>query len=204
MSKKTIVIYGWAINDVEYNVTKSKNGKFIWKCPYYRKWVEIIKRAKCSSWKSNRPTYDDVTVCEDWKYLSKFIEWVDSQPNKDWQNCEPDKDILVKGNKHYSPETVVFINKSLNKFMTESSAMRGELLIGVCFAKNRVQYVAQCRNPFTKRGQYLGRFATELEAHLAWKHRKHELACLLAEKETDQRIIHALTTRYAGDNIYEA
>lgn len=204
MSNKTNLIFGWGVVDVEYNVTLSKDGKVVWKCPYYRKWIEIIKRCKCFSWRKDRPTYSEVTVCEEWKHLSNFIKWVDSQPNKNWQNCEPDKDILIKDNKHYSPETVVFVNKSLNKFMTDSSATRGSLLIGVCFASNKKQYVAQCRNPFTKKGQYLGRFKTELEAHLAWKKRKHEIACELAKLETDPRIIHALTTRYAGDDIYEA
>lgn len=204
MSNKTKVLFGWAINDSNKNISLTKDGKLIWKCPYYSKWVEIIKRCKSVSWRKSRPTYNEVTVCEDWKYLSNFIEWVDNQPNKDWKNCEPDKDILFKGNKHYSPETVVFVSNAVNKFITESSASRGELLIGVCFSKNKSKYVAQCRNFFTKKGEYLGVYDTELEAHLAWKKRKHELACELAKLETDPRIIHALTTRYAGDDIYEA
>jgi hypothetical protein len=42
-------------------------------------------------------------------------------------------------------------------------------------------------------------FPTELEAHKAWQARKHELACMLADLQTDDRIASRLREMYAPD-----
>ena len=44
--------------------------------------------------------------------------------------------------------------------------------------------------------QHLGKFATEQEAHEAWKKAKHARALVLAETLTDERAKQALRTRY--------
>ena len=49
-------------------------------------------------------------------------------------------------------------------------------------------YRVECSNPFTGKQEYIGLFATELEAHKAWQAKKHEYACLLADMQTDERI----------------
>lgn len=69
-------------------------------------------------------------------------------------------------------------------------------MIGVSKNKRTGKYLSCVSNPFTGKGEMLGKFDTELEAHLAWKARKHELACQLAELETDPRIVKVLQTRY--------
>ena len=140
-------------------------------------------------------------MTEDWKYLSKFIEWVDSQPNKDWQNCEPDKDFLSEGNKHYSPETVVFISKKLNLFTSSKKKNRGKYMIGVSLYRynNVDKYTAQCSNPLLRSSFFIGIYDTELEAHKAWQAKKHEYACMLADLQEDQRIASRLREMYAPD-----
>lgn len=45
----------------------------------------------------------------------------------------------------------------------------------------------------------MGVFPTELEAHLTWQARKHELSCMLADLQTDERIATVLRERYAPD-----
>lgn len=198
-------VYGWGINDVNYNVTKidvlNNKPENFWMCPYYRKWVGVLKR--CFDLKMHRrlPTYKDCTTCEDWRYFSNFIKWVDSQPNRNWEGCELDKDLLIEGNKHYSPETAVFIANTVNGFIIDSGN-RGDCLLGVLYRPNKSSinpYYAQCSNPFTGKRGHLGVFPTELEAHKAWQTKKHEYACALADLQDDLRVADALRQRYSPD-----
>lgn len=199
------MVCGWGINDVNYVVQKKQyiggKQKQIWICPYYKDWKTMIQRCYSVEYLKQRPTYKGCTISEEWRYLSNFIKWVDSQPNKDWQNCEPDKDLLLNNNKHYSPETVVYISRSLNLFITDRGNNRGDLMIGVTPSKgsNKNPYRAKCGNPFTGKGEYLGLFPTELEAHKAWQTRKHKYACQLADLQDDPRVANILISRYPPD-----
>lgn len=199
--KKNKLVYGWGTNDVDYNVYKTEvadgKKKTVWTCPYYKKWCHMLERCFSAKSQEKYPTYGDCTVCEEWRYLSNFIKWVDSQPNRDWENCDLDKDFLIQGNKHYSPDTCVFIEESLNNFITDNSKNRGKYMIGVSGrGSNKNPYQAQCNNPTTGKKEYLGMFPTEMEAHLAWKAKKHEHARNLAELQSDQRLKKALIDRY--------
>lgn len=202
--KKNKLLFGWGVNDVDYEVTRHEivNGKRkkVWTCPYYMKWGNILQRCLYLKHKERRPNYKGCTVTEEWKHLSDFIEWVDSQPNKDWMNCEPDKDFLSIGNKHYSPDTVVFISNKVNSFILDRGKSRGSYMIGVSYdpRNKKNPYQARCCNPFGG-SAYIGLFSTELEAHLAWQSRKHEYACMLADLQSDERVASRLREMYAPD-----
>lgn len=204
MRKKNRLRYGWGVNDVDYPVYKTEiiagKSKIVWTCPYYYKWCSIIQRCVDFKFQENNTAYRGCTIDPEWKYLSNFIKWVDSQPNRDWVNCSPDKDFLIEGNKHYGPETVVFITRNLNNFIISSDKSRGGLMVGVCSSYNHKNpYQAYCRNPFKCKGEYLGVFPTELEAHLAWQAKKHEHSLRLAEIQCDLRVVKILRERYAPD-----
>lgn len=199
-------LQGWGICDVPYTVhvyekVDGKN-KPVWICPYYRKWSGIIKRVLSEDELKKYPSYSGCTISESWKNLSEFIKWVDSQPNKDWQNCHLDKDLLVIGNKHYGPETCVFITPAVNGFIIDCKATRGDYLLGTTYRPERGIYQAKCSNAFNlnrEHNRYLGAFPTELEAHKAWQAKKHEYACQLADLQDDPRVADALRQRYAPD-----
>lgn len=200
---KNKLIFGWGVNDVDYEVqkyNKASDNKWarIWTCPYYVKWYSILRRAKSAVYKRRQPTYQDVTVSEDWKYLSNFIKWVDEQPNRDWMNCEPDKDILSRGNKHYSQLTTVFVGRLVNSFTKDRGNDRGTTLLGTCIRRkgNMLRYQSYCSDPFKINNYHLGYFSTELEAHKAWQAKKHEYACHLADLQDDPRVADALRQRY--------
>lgn len=203
--RKTKLINGWGINDVDYYVTKRGNldikRKITWTCPYYEDWRQIILRCHSKKFKEKHPNYRDCTVCDDWKYFSNFIKWVDLQPNRDWQNCEIDKDLLIEGNKHYSPDICVYIPTSLNLFITNRKNDRGALMLGVTryTRANKNTYKAQCSNPLTGKQEHLGLFKTELEAHLAWKAKKHEHALKFADIQSDERVAKRLREMYAPE-----
>lgn len=200
---KTNLIFGLGINDspnpVSERIMIEGKAKFLWKCPYYMKWVSMFTRCYSELELKKFPSYRGCSVSNEFVKFTDFKKWVDNQPNKDWNNCHLDKDILFKGNKIYSPETCVFISGELNVFLTESSKSRGNYMIGVTYHKRDNVFEAKCNNPFgsTKDdGRYLGRFNTELEAHLAWKRKKHEYAIMFADMESDIRIKEALIKRY--------
>lgn len=200
-------VFGFGINDVNYRVKLKEelprvNGKrkrkVIWDCPYYHDWQEMLRRGFSELYKKKQPAYKDCTVCEEWKYFSKFIEWVDSQPNRDWENCDLDKDFLSSGNKHYSPETCVYISGWINRFILTRN--KGTLLIGAQPSCSKKFFRAAVTNPFvSKERVHLGTFKTELEAHKAWQAKKHEYACKIAEAQSDERVIKFLRERYAPD-----
>jgi hypothetical protein len=148
------------------------------------------------------PSYKGCSISEEFIKFTDFKKWVDSQPNKDWENCHLDKDLLIKDNKVYSPDTCAFITADLNTFLTDSEASRGEYLIGVTYHKRDKVFEAKCNNPFgktTEEDRYLGRYDTEESAHLAWKAKKHEYSCIFAEAQTDERVAKALLNLYKPD-----
>jgi hypothetical protein len=195
--KKLICDFG--INDAEY-VVRSKPRNFF--CPYYQRWVGMVSRCYNPKYKIKRPTYQGCSVCEEWRYFSNFRKWVDEQPNRDWQNCQLDKDLILPDNKLYSPDTCVFIDVKLNSFILGKKVTQGKYLIGVNLDKERGLFVAHCCNPFVEnktQDLFLGRFKTEMEAHKAWQAKKHDYACQLAELQEDSRVADALRQRYAPD-----
>lgn len=193
MVKKNKLVYGVGINDANYFVSKKENGKKVWCCPYYRTWKDMLARAYSDKYKQKQPTYQGVTVCEEWHSFMNFRSWMETQ---DWEGKHLDKDILVQGNKVYSPTTCVFVDGVVNLFLGDSAAARGEWPIGVHWYGRNQKFMSQCNNPFSRKRECLGYFHCPNQAHLAWKARKYELACQLADLQTDERVAEALRTRY--------
>lgn len=196
------LVCGVGINDADYVVAihedlEKVNGKrkkrLVWECPYYRAWSSMLKRCYSSNFHKNNPAYKGCSVSEEWHLFSNFRAWMEEQ---DWRNKQLDKDLLVAGNKIYSPGTCVFIKRSVNVFLTDSRAARGEWPIGVSFYEPNQKYRAQCRNPFTNKVEHLGYFLRPEEAHQSWRLRKYELAKKLASLQTDDRVAEALISRY--------
>lgn len=191
-------IYGVGISDADYTVQPNVDGKML-VCSFYRVWHSMLNRCYSSKLQDKRPTYMGCTVCEEWLTFSNFKSWMEQQ---DWVGKQLDKDLLVEGNKVYCPQTCVFVDRVTNSFITDSAKNRGKYMIGVVYFKpdNKSRpYRAKCNNPFTRKQEHLGYFATELEAHKAWQAKKHEYSCRLADLQQDSRVAEALRKRYAPD-----
>ena len=104
------LVFGVGVNDSDYNVMIRKNKKQIL-CPFYRKWCDMLKRCYSLKWHKQNPTYIGCFVCPEWLYFSKFRLWMENQK---WKGMELDKDLLVKGNRGYGPDTCCFIPKAIN------------------------------------------------------------------------------------------
>ena len=158
----------------------------------YCKWLHMHLRAGKAS------GYLECSIHPDWYVYSTFKAWLTS--HEGWRELEIDKDLMVPGNKVYGPDTCCLIPQSLNAFLVDNLTSTGKLS-GAFFQKRLKNKPYQAKVAVTNEtgvwGQkHLGYFATELEAHNAWKEAKHKQACRLAEGIQDQRIANALRTRY--------
>lgn len=188
--KNPRLTYGRGINDADY-VTQCKATRKV--CPYFLVWKNMLKRAYCKIERSRRPSYAGADVCAEWLKFSSFKGWMELQ---DWQGKQLDKDLLVPGNKIYSPETCCFVSREINSFLTDSLATRGSLPIGVCIHKATGKFMAQIRAQRNGR-KYIGLFDSEQAAHEAWKAEKHKIAIELAASAGDHKISSALSSRFA-------
>lgn len=193
------LLYGIALNDSDYNVYRTgmgPKGKRVvtWKCPIYDAWTNMLERCYSDKYKVRFPCYIGCSVSEEWLTFSQFREWVLTQ---DWEGKQLDKDLLLNGNKVYSPDNCVFIDGDLNKFLTEVKSNNSDLPIGVY--RNGSKYSSKCNNPFTKSREYLGIFDTPEDAHNSWLKRKSEHAIILSETQKDNRVAKALIERYKGE-----
>ena len=188
MRKKTKLVYGVGINDSVLPVVQTEiiDGKKTntWTCSYYKKWRTMLQRCTSKSVQDKYPNYKGCYICDEWKYFSNFKRWVDSQPNKDWENCELDKDLLFRGNKCYSPDTCIFVSSKVNTFINNKCSE----FVGASWNKSGGKFQSRVRNPFTGKDEYLGLFYTQQEAHAAWKTRKLEFVSDLVRLEPDSRI----------------
>ena len=194
----TKLVYGVGVNDLPYRTQVyeyvTENGgkrirKHVFRCKYYTAWVDMIERCYSKKYLERNPSYIGTSVCDEWLYAKEFKKWMEQQ---DWSGKCLDKDIIVPRNKLYSPETCAFVLQATNKFVLANDAIRGDYPIGVDLFKRTGKYRASCRNPFTRKQENLGYFPTPEEAHEAWRKRKHELAQLVADTESDMRIVEAL------------
>lgn len=109
-------VYGIGINDADYVTTMSKkNGG--WRCPFYYRWEKMLRRCYSEHYQKINPSYIGCSVCPEWLYFSKFRLWMVTQ---NWEGLELDKDLLVVGNRVYSPDTCCFISHKINTFFTSA------------------------------------------------------------------------------------
>ena len=194
--KRNRLVQGIGVNDADYITEKRVNKKTIWFCPFYQKWKDMLKRCYSENYQRKYSTYKGCTVCNEWLTFSNFKAWMETQ---DWQGNQLDKDILFEGNKLYSPETCVFVDSSVNSFLLDCAARRGEYPIGVHWDKRINKYVAQVR--VNNKRKHLGCFNDPNDAYLTWLKAKQEALLILIEDVEDQRIVDALLKRYRQDDV---
>jgi hypothetical protein len=142
----------------------------------YRAWYAMLLRAYGADLHKVRPTYIGCSVDKNWHCFQNFAAWFEENYI---EGFELDKDILIKGNKIYSPETCVFIPHSLNTFFLKCDASRGKYKIGVHYNKTAKKFVARCNVNGKKK--CLGYFNTEDEAFNVYKLFKESEARRIAE-----------------------
>lgn len=77
----------------------------------YISWKSMMDRCYSDKLHSRYPTYKSCIVCEEWRNFQNFAEWY---YDNYIEGYHLDKDIKVKGNKIYSPETCMFVTQRDN------------------------------------------------------------------------------------------
>jgi len=193
------LVYGVGINDADYDlfVTAIVDGKrkTLWRCPFYVTWSSMMRRSYSETFHKSNHTYKNCSVIEFWHRFSNFKSWMQKQ---DWEGKQLDKDILISGNKFYSPDTCVFVSKRVNSFVLEKKANNSDLPVGVCLDKRTGKYSSYIRSVVDSKLIFLGNYNTAEEAHIKWLSFKLEQAKILADEQTDPRVAKALIERYTN------
>jgi len=138
-------------------------------------WGDLLKRCFCDKYQKHKPTYKTVEVCEEWLNFQNFAEWCNTQKffnakDESGKYYQLDKDLLVRGNKIYSPETCCFVPSQINSLFTYVKSTKGEHPVGVSYMKNRGKFEAYFS--YKGRRKHLGHFDTSEEAFKAYKKAK--------------------------------
>lgn len=161
-------IFNIGINDLSYSKRTAA----------YRAWIQMLRRCYNKKEHSNHnKTYSDCSVVNTWLLFSNFKKWFENPNNGYISGYHLDKDILVKGNKIYSPETCCFVPSKINSLFTKRAADRGLYPIGVTKVKSG-RYWAR----LGERRLGLGVFDTPEEAFNAYKIAKEQHIKELADK----------------------
>lgn len=171
---KRSLVYGRGVNDAWYK-TEYVDANVRQGCPFYRKWVAMLKRCYSLRYVKDNPSYESVEVCKDWLTFSKFRAWMSAQR---WEGNQLDKDILGDG-RLYSPETCALVSHATNCTLIGEGT-------GVTWCKSRRKYLAQCS--VKGKNKVIGRYTTLQEASIAYKLFKAEVIVQLADEEVDIRV----------------
>ena len=147
----------------------------------YNKWVSMLKRCYDENSLKKFPTYKECKVCEKWLYYPNFKEWYDENYYEiDGEQTELDKDILVKGNKIYSPNTCVFVPKIINSIFKTNTKKQDSLPVGIFYRKDNNKY----RVIFSFKGERmnLGNYKEIDEAFKVYKEVKEKHIKILADE----------------------
>ena len=164
----------------------------------YHLWKAMLARCYSEVRNKDRSTYEGVTVCEEWLNFQNFASWCDGQEffnakDDNGKAYHLDKDILVGGNKKYSPETCCFVPPEINSLLLKSGRSRSVLPIGVSANKGNKSFVASIKRPPNK--TTLSNFKTVEDAFKAYKKLKESHIKEVADKwksRVDEKVYNAL------------
>lgn len=176
------MVFGVGVDDTSYSKESrtyvGRKSTVVWFCPTYSVWRNMLKRC----YHVSGSYYGSVKVCSEWLVFSNFKTWYESQVFPDGI-YHLDKDLFGGTVPEYNPLTCCILPRELNSLIVNST---GNNLTGTCWDKERKLYQSFCKGGGAKRIS-LGRFSTEMEAHLAW------LECKI-------KIFNTLINRYKAKN----
>lgn len=177
------LVFGFGINDANYYTQETNEFGDAIICPYYLKWKSMLHRCYSEKYQLKYPTYKGCTVCEEWKYFMSFKSWM---KNQDWKNKELDKDIIILGNKLYSPSTCCFVTKAINNLIKTNAISKGKYPKGIYLNKVDGKFFA-CIG-INGKPKNLGGFKTKEEARARYMTAKSNLIYEIAMRQTDKRV----------------
>jgi len=176
----------------------SRKGGKILKC--YGTWSGMIERGYNQLFKEKNPSYKNTTVCEEWHNFQVFGDWYDENYYQiEGKKMSLDKDILVKGNKLYSPETCIIVPSNINNLFVTRKDARGKFPIGVTYDKEKKSFVTQYNTlslPTDILGhRFIGYYSTPKLAFNAYKEYKEKYIKKVADyykKDIPEKLYRAM------------
>ena len=175
------MIYGVGYNDLLY--TRGT--------PSYLAWTSMLERCYSPKYQSCGSVYEGCSVSKDWLTFSNFKRWFDDPNNGYQEGYQLDKDILVKGNKIYSPQTCCLVPSYINTLFTNRRNCRGEYPIGVRKVHSGRFIARVCGDK-----RHIGTYDSIEEALYAYKNAKERRIREVAEE--------ALSKGAITQKVYEA
>lgn len=192
---------GTIVKNIQYDSflkggVKNNNFKYIYGIGYfgygeytsddkaYSYWFNMINRCYNPKYLKTRPTYLQCFVCKEWHNYQVFAEWFykNYYEIKNEVMCL-DKDILIKGNKMYSPNTCVFVPQLINCIFTKCDKNRGDCYIGISRNSGHYKtYVSQYGR--SKKGMHS--HLNEEDAFAEYKNEKEKYIKEVADKYKNQ------------------
>lgn len=158
-----------------YNVGFIGEGKYnnILHRDIYVRWFSMMSRCynpyRINNFDKN---YVDCFVDVEFHNFQKFAKWYEENYyTVDNETMHLDKDILVKHNKIYSKETMIFVPEKINILFNKNNRKKRDLPIGVIFNNKTNKFVAQCgyNNNGKREHVTIGYYDSKEEAFLAYK-----------------------------------
>ena len=149
----------------------------------YNIWYEMLRRCYCEKFHLMQPKYIKCLVSDEWLNFQLFAEWCTENFIEDYHL---DKDILVKNNNIYGPDTCCFVPHQINNLFVKSDKIRGDYPIGVTKTNDKF------RASIKKFGITinLGTYPTAIRAFNVYKSNKefyiHQVANLWKNKITEK------------------
>jgi len=165
--------------------------------PEYVKWRNMVDRCYNKKIQETNPSYKDCSVCDEWHNFQNFAKWYkDNYYQIEGQKMQLDKDILIKGNKIYSPVTCCFVPKDINNLFEKRGFHRGDFPIGVYYNKRYNNFISQCSKGKGKgNSKYIKAHSSIEEAFFDYKKQKEAFIQQKASEYKDylpQKIYNAL------------
>lgn len=162
-----------------FGVGKNDLGECACVLTAYKKWTSMLRRCYETCYNTANETYNDCYVCDEWKIFSNFKRWFDDPVNGYMDDYHLDKDLLVKGNKIYSPTTCCFLPHEINQTLARKGKdKKNELPRGVSQHDNHFEVVMSKFGKTT----YIGSAQTVEIAFSLYKNEREKYIHTLADK----------------------
>lgn len=139
----------------------------------YNAWRNMFDRCYSEKELAKSPRRRGSNVSEDWHCFQDFAKWCNDQPSWGLKGWALDKDLLIKDNVNYGPDTCCFIPTRLNTIIhiTDKTPCVKQLVKG---------WAVQIRE-IDGSHKYLGSYNSELEAINVYKYERERIVRTLAE-----------------------
>lgn len=141
----------------------------------YSCWVHMLERCYYEKNQNlHQSYYGTCTVCDEWMNFQVFAKWYEYNFYEIQERLDIDKDILIPGNKLYSPKTCMLVPQRINELFTYKFKGNG-LPIGITKMASG-KYLAKYN------GEQLGIYHTLEEAYKKYAAKKEEIIKQIAEE----------------------